>query len=47
MAVARQSLSSDHVGIPTEVNATTELQQRNGVFYAVGAGTLDRGQAYS
>jgi hypothetical protein len=29
-AAARQWLSSDHVGIPTDVNAPTELQQRNG-----------------
>jgi hypothetical protein len=34
-AVARQLFSSDHAVIPTDTNAITALQQRNGVFYAV------------
>jgi hypothetical protein len=31
-------LSSDHVGTPTDTNATMVHQQRNGVFYVVCAG---------
>jgi hypothetical protein len=36
-AVARQWLSIDHVGTPTDTNTTVEQQQRNGVFCAVSA----------
>jgi hypothetical protein len=35
------------MGTPAEENATIELQQRNGVFYTVGASTLEKGQEYS
>jgi hypothetical protein len=31
-AVAGQWLSSDHVGIPIDMNATIAQKQRNGVF---------------
>jgi hypothetical protein len=34
-AVARQWLSSDHVGTQTDTNATISQQQRKGVFCAV------------
>jgi hypothetical protein len=34
-AIARQWLSRDHVGTPTDTNATTVQQQRNGVFCEV------------
>jgi hypothetical protein len=37
---ARQWLSSDHVGTPTDTNATIALQQRTGVFCAVRAKML-------
>jgi hypothetical protein len=36
-AVARQWLSSNYVGTPTDRNATIAQQQRNGVFCAVRA----------
>jgi hypothetical protein len=39
-AVARQWLSSDRVGTPTNTNATVAQQQRNGVFCAVRAEML-------
>jgi hypothetical protein len=39
-AVARQWLSSDDVVTPTDKNATTAVQQGNGVFYAVHAEIL-------
>jgi hypothetical protein len=39
-AVARQWLSSYHVGTPTDTKATIALQQRNGVFFAVLAEML-------
>jgi hypothetical protein len=39
-AVARQWLSSDHVGTPTNTNTTIAQQQRNGVFCAVHAEML-------
>jgi hypothetical protein len=39
-AVARQWLSSDDVVSPTYTDATTALQQRNGVFSAVRAEML-------
>jgi hypothetical protein len=39
-AVAAQWLSSDHVGTPTDTNATTALQQRSDVFYKVRAEML-------
>jgi hypothetical protein len=39
-AVARQWLSSDHVGTPTDTNATIALQERNGVFCEVRAEML-------
>jgi hypothetical protein len=32
MAVGRQWLSSDHMDIPTDANATVALQKRNGVI---------------
>jgi stage V sporulation protein SpoVS len=37
MAVARQWLSSDHVGTPTDTNTSVEQQQRSGIFCAVRA----------
>jgi hypothetical protein len=40
IAVARQWLSSDHVGISTGANAAIELQQRNCIFYLVRAEML-------
>jgi hypothetical protein len=38
--VARQWLSSDYVGTPTDTNAVMTQQQKNGVFYAVRAEML-------
>jgi hypothetical protein len=35
--VARQLLSSNHIGIPTDTNATIAQQQGNGVFCAFRA----------
>jgi hypothetical protein len=40
MTVARQWLSSDHVGTATDTNATIAQRQRNDVFYAVLAEML-------
>jgi hypothetical protein len=40
IAVARQWLSSNRVVPPKDMNATTALQHRNGVFYAVHAEML-------
>jgi hypothetical protein len=40
-AVARQWLSRNHVGTPTDSNATIALKQRNGVFYIVRASMLE------
>jgi hypothetical protein len=40
MAVARQWLSSDHVGTPIYMNQTTAQQQRNGVFCMIRAEML-------
>jgi hypothetical protein len=40
IAVARKWLSGDHLVTPTDTNATTALQQRNGVFYVVHAEML-------
>jgi hypothetical protein len=34
-AVARQWLSSDHVGSPADKNTTNAQQQENGIFCAV------------
>jgi hypothetical protein len=31
-SVARQWLTSDHVGTPTDTNATISVQQKKGVF---------------
>jgi hypothetical protein len=45
--VARQWLSSDHVGTPRDMNATIAQQQRNGVFCAVRAEMLKAGQVRS
>jgi hypothetical protein len=39
-AVASQWLSCDHVFTPANTNATLLLQQRNGVFYAIGSDIL-------
>jgi hypothetical protein len=39
-AVARKWFRSNRVIIPTDTKATTALQQRNDVFYAVRADTL-------
>jgi hypothetical protein len=44
MAVARQWLSSVHVGISIDTNGTIAQQQRNGVFCAVCAEMLKAGQ---
>jgi hypothetical protein len=35
--MAMDWLSSDHVGTPTDMNATMVQQQSNGVFYVVHA----------
>jgi hypothetical protein len=43
-AVARYWLSSDHMGTPSDTNATIALQQRKGVFCAVRAKVLQAGQ---
>jgi hypothetical protein len=39
-AVARQWLSSDHMGTPKYMNATMAQQHRNGIFCAVHANRL-------
>jgi hypothetical protein len=46
-AVARQMLSSNHVGTAIDTNGTIALQQRNGVFCAVRAEMLYSGQCDS
>jgi hypothetical protein len=40
MPVDRQGLSSDNMVTPTDMNATTPLQKRNGVFYMAYAEML-------
>jgi hypothetical protein len=39
-ADARQWLSNEHVGTPTDTNETIALQERNGVFWSVRAEML-------
>jgi hypothetical protein len=45
-AIARQWVSSNHVGTETDTNATIALQQRNGILYAVRAEMLYAGQVF-